>query len=57
VLLQRVARTIEKYRMLRHGDLVGVAVSGGADSVCLAAVLRALSGQLGIRLHILHLDH
>ncbi|MBN9662808.1 MAG: tRNA lysidine(34) synthetase TilS [Acidobacteria bacterium] len=57
MLLQRVARTIEKYRMLRHGDLVGVAVSGGADSVCLAAVLRALSGQLGIRLHILHLNH
>ncbi|MGJ5819172.1 tRNA lysidine(34) synthetase TilS [Paludibaculum fermentans] len=57
VLLQRVARTIGKYRMLRQGDLVGVAVSGGADSVCLAAVLRALAPQLGIRLHILHLDH
>lgn len=57
VLLQRVARTIGKYRMLRHGDLVGVAVSGGADSVCLAAILRALAGQFGIRLHILHLNH
>lgn len=57
VLLQRVARTIEKYQMLRHGDLVGVAVSGGADSVCLAGVLRALATQLGIRLHILHLNH
>ncbi len=57
MLLQRVARTIEKYGMLRHGDLVGVAVSGGADSVCLAGVLRALSAQFGIRLHILHLNH
>ncbi|QOY90014.1 tRNA lysidine(34) synthetase TilS [Paludibaculum fermentans] len=57
MLLQRVARTIGKYQMLRQGDVAGVAVSGGADSVCLAGVLRALAGQLGFRLHILHLNH
>ncbi|WP_321478131.1 tRNA lysidine(34) synthetase TilS [uncultured Paludibaculum sp.] len=57
MLLQRVARTIDKYDMLRPGDRVGVAVSGGADSVCLAAVLRELSARLGIQLHILHLNH
>lgn len=57
MLLERVLRTIGQYEMLRRGDRVGVAVSGGADSVCLAAVLRELSGRLGIELHLLHLNH
>jgi tRNA(Ile)-lysidine synthase len=36
---------------------VGVAVSGGADSVGLAAVLRELAPRFGLRLRVLHLDH
>lgn len=39
--------------MLPEGARVGVAVSGGADSVCLLHVLL----ELGARVHILHLDH
>jgi tRNA(Ile)-lysidine synthase len=52
-LVQRVAATIERYGMLRPGQRVGVAVSGGADSVCLLHVLAAL----GFDLRVLHLDH
>ncbi len=36
---------------------VGVAVSGGADSVCLLHILRALAPSEGWRLEVLHYDH
>src|SRR5512146_2648551 len=53
-LVQRVAATIRRYRMISPGDRVGVAVSGGADSVCLLHVLRELAPG---PLTVLHLDH
>ncbi len=56
-MLDRVARTIERYRMLAPGMRVGVAVSGGADSVCLLHVLSELAPRWDLRLSILHLDH
>lgn len=36
---------------------LGVAVSGGADSVCLLHVLFALAPELGVELRVLHLNH
>ncbi len=39
------------------GSLVVVAVSGGPDSVCLLQVLYRLREELGLRLHVAHLDH
>ncbi len=43
--------------MLRAGRSVGVAVSGGADSVCLLHALLLLAPQRDLRLHVLHLNH
>src|SRR4051812_11656258 len=48
-----VAGTIRKYTMLQRDDRVLVAVSGGADSVCLALILKDLGYQTGIA----HLNH
>jgi len=56
-LLERVAATIARYRMFDAGQKVGVAVSGGADSVCLLHVLRELAPRWNLRLSVLHLDH
>ncbi len=43
--------------MFAPGQRVGVAVSGGADSVCLLTVLRELAPGLGLTLSVLHLNH
>src|SRR5580704_9997027 len=41
-MLARVLKTISRYNMLPEGARVIVAVSGGADSVCLLHVLKEL---------------
>jgi len=43
--------------MFQAGQRVGVAVSGGADSVCLLHVLFELASRWNLRLSVLHLDH
>jgi tRNA(Ile)-lysidine synthase len=57
VLLRKVRGTIEKYGMLKNGDGVVVAVSGGADSIALLHVLNSLKGIYKINLHAAHLEH
>ncbi len=49
--------TIERYHMVSQGEGVVVGVSGGADSMALVHALGLLSGELGISLHIAHLNH
>ncbi len=56
-MIERVAGTIERYRMLGPGMHAGVAVSGGADSVCLLHVLVELAARWDLRLTVLHLNH
>jgi tRNA(Ile)-lysidine synthase len=56
-VLQRIAQTIAGHRMFEPGQQVGVAVSGGADSVCLLYVLLELAPQWDLGLSVLHLDH
>ena len=47
-LVAKVAATIEKWKMVSPQDSVLVGVSGGADSVCLAHVLKALGFTPGL---------
>jgi len=56
-LEQRVLQTIRHLRLLTPGDRVGVAVSGGADSVALLRLLVNLRVELGITLLIVHFEH
>jgi tRNA(Ile)-lysidine synthase len=56
-MLERVAAAILRYAMVRAGQRLGVAVSGGADSVCLLHVLVELAPRWDLRLSVLHLNH
>jgi tRNA(Ile)-lysidine synthase len=57
----RVLKPLEQYlrrhRLVRPGERVGVAVSGGADSVALLRALAELAPELGVVLFVLHLNH
>lgn len=56
-LLDKVRATIKRYSLLAEGDTVVVAVSGGPDSIALLHILAELRGQLGLTLHVAHLNH
>ncbi len=56
-MLKAVAGILKRYHMLPEAARVGVAVSGGADSVCLLDVLAALAPAHGWALTVLHLNH
>ncbi|MFQ5921188.1 MAG: TIGR00269 family protein [Nitrososphaerales archaeon] len=55
-LREKVAKTISKYRMVRYGDRIAVAVSGGKDSLSLLHIMKTLCGGHGSTLHAVTID-
>lgn len=56
-ILSRVMGTIHRHAMIEPCDHIGVAVSGGIDSVVLLDILASLREELPITLTVLHLNH
>jgi tRNA(Ile)-lysidine synthase len=56
-VLKPLEQYLRRHRLLRTGERVGVAVSGGADSVALLRALAELAPELGLVLFVLHLNH
>ena len=56
-LVARVRDAIVQHRLAMPGEMVVVGVSGGPDSLCLLHVLRRLSSELALNLHVAHLNH
>jgi tRNA(Ile)-lysidine synthase len=55
--VQKVLNYIRVKKLVSRGERLVVAVSGGPDSVCLLYILVELREELGIALHVAHLDH
>ena len=53
----KVLAFIQKNALTERENPILVAISGGPDSVCLLHLLHSLRDQLGISLHVAHLDH
>jgi tRNA(Ile)-lysidine synthase len=56
-LAARLLKTIRKQGLIKPGDRVAAAVSGGADSVALLLLLLELRAELGIVLSVVHVNH
>jgi len=56
-IAQRLLSHIRQHELLKAGERVGVAVSGGIDSVALLRLLLELRSELGIVLSVVHFNH
>ncbi len=56
-LAERVLAHIRREELLHAGDRIGVAVSGGVDSVALLRLILELRSELGIVLSVVHFNH
>jgi tRNA(Ile)-lysidine synthase len=56
-LAQRMLEHVRRTELLPPGNRIGVAVSGGADSVALLRILHELREELGIVLAVVHFNH
>ena len=56
-MLTKMLSAIRRYEMVRPGDTVICAVSGGADSMALLWGMYLLKEKLGIRLEAAHFNH
>jgi len=56
-MLTALQRDLRRRRLLRPGERVGIAVSGGADSVALVRALASLAPEFGFVPAVLHLNH
>ena len=54
---EKVKNTINEYGMIGKGDKVLVALSGGADSVCLTHILTGLAKEMSFSVSAAHLNH
>lgn len=55
-IVDKTRRTINKYRLLHRGERIGVAVSGGKDSLSLLEVLVELAPLSAASIHALSID-
>lgn len=57
MIVEKIGKTIEKYKLIERGDHIVLGLSGGPDSVCLFHVLMRLSDRLQLTIHPVHLNH
>lgn len=57
-MTDKVIKTISKHQMISKDSVVGIGLSGGADSICLAHILIKNKENLGIKdLKAIHIHH
>lgn len=56
-MLKKIKSAIEKYAMIKNGETVCCALSGGADSTAMLLALSMLSRELDFTLTAVHINH
>lgn len=57
ILLRQVGSFVKRGRLVRPGQRLLLACSGGADSTALVDIMRRLAGSLGVQVAVLMIDH
>ena len=55
--VKKVLDSVRRRELLKAGDRVGLAVSGGSDSVALLRIFLELRSEIGIVLSVVHFNH
>jgi tRNA(Ile)-lysidine synthase len=55
--IEKMKGTVRRFGLLRTGDIVLVALSGGPDSVALLYGLTTIQSEFGLKLYAAHLNH
>ena len=56
-MFEKVREFIEENNMIHSGDRIGVACSGGIDSMCLLHYLCSLRDKLNFSVCVINIDH
>ena len=56
-MLNKVIKAIERYELFKYQSSVTVALSGGADSVCLLYALKELKAKYNLTISAIHINH
>ena len=55
-IVRKTAKTISKYNMIQHNELVAVAVSGGKDSLALLKIIHEMTSTHSFRIKVITID-
>ena len=55
-IVRKTAKTISKYNMIQHNELVAVAVSGGKDSLALLKIIHEMATTHNFRIKVITID-
>lgn len=55
--MENILKTIKEFNLIKPGEVIGVGVSGGSDSMALLHFLNAHSSELDIEVVAIHVDH
>ena len=55
-IVRKTAKTISKYNMIKHNELVAVAVSGGKDSLALLKIIHEMATTHNFRIKVITID-
>ena len=55
-VVRKTAKTISKYKMIQHSDLVAVAVSGGKDSLALLKIIHEMASTHHFKIIVITID-
>ena len=56
-MVKKVLNFVKENKIIEYGDSVVLGVSGGADSICMLAILNQLKSELGLTLQVVLVHH